>query len=195
MEQNNVENCVLSDIASIVMGQSPPGDTYNDQQYGTLFYQGRAEFGSFFPTPKLYTTSPKRMAKQGDILMSVRAPVGDINMALDDCCIGRGLAAIRSKEGCQGFLHYLVESLKSEFDVYDGAGTVFGSINKDSLNDLKISIPQRTEIIERSSIIDCIDDVIRTNHLENNVLCKIRDTILSKLMSGEIDISNLDLGN
>ena len=84
----------LSDIANITMGQSPSGSSYNDDGIGTVFFQGRAEFGFRFPTIRLYTTNPKRMAGANDILMSVRAPVGDLNIAHEDCCIGRGLAAI-----------------------------------------------------------------------------------------------------
>ena len=84
----------LSDIAEITMGQSPDGKSYNENGIGTVFYQGRAEFGTRFPTRRLFTTEPKRMAKKFDTLMSVRAPVGDTNIANEDCCIGRGLAAI-----------------------------------------------------------------------------------------------------
>ena len=79
----------LSDIAEITMGQSPDGKSYNENGIGTVFYQGRAEFGTRFPTRRLFTTEPKRMAKKFDTLMSVRAPVGDTNIANEDCCIGR----------------------------------------------------------------------------------------------------------
>ena len=79
------------------MGQSPKGDTYNEEGVGTVFFQGRGEFGFRFPTRHLFTTDPKRMAQSNDVLMSVRAPVGDLNVAYEPCCIGRGLGAIRSK--------------------------------------------------------------------------------------------------
>ena len=81
----------LSDIADITMGQSPSGSSYNEEGEGTIFFQGRAEFGFRFPSIRLYTTEPKRMACANDILMSVRAPVGDLNVAHTNCCIGRGL--------------------------------------------------------------------------------------------------------
>ena len=87
----------LSDIANITMGQSPSGDSYNEQGIGTIFFQGSTDFGWLFPTIRQYTTAPARMAKKGDILLSVRAPVGDMNIANNDCCIGRGLAALNSK--------------------------------------------------------------------------------------------------
>ena len=94
------EGC-LSDIADITMGQSPSGSSYNEDGIGTIFFQGRAEFGFRFPSVRLFTTEPKRMACANDTLMSVRAPVGDLNVAHTDCCIGRGLAAIHSKTNHQ----------------------------------------------------------------------------------------------
>ena len=96
------------------MGQSPKGDTYNEDGVGTVFFQGRGEFGFRFPTRRLFTTDPKRMAQSNDVLMSVRAPVGDLNVAYESCCIGRGLAAIRSKDAHQSFVLYTVFSLREK---------------------------------------------------------------------------------
>ena len=80
------EDGILSDIAIIIMGQSPKGDTYNEDGKGEVFYQGRGEFGNRFPNRRLYTTEPKKMAEVNDVLMSVRAPVGDLNVAYEKCC-------------------------------------------------------------------------------------------------------------
>ncbi len=132
---------ILSDIANITMGQSPRGSSYNEAGDGEVFYQGRAEFGVRFPTRRLYTTEPKRMASKGDVLMSVRAPVGDFNVAIEPCCIGRGLAATQSKNGHSSFLLYTMFALKKQLDIFNGEGTVFGSINKDSLNVMQVIIP------------------------------------------------------
>ena len=118
----------LSDIADITMGQSPNGDSYNEVGTGTVFYQGRGEFSDRFPIRRLYTTEPKRMAKAGDVLLSVRAPVGDINVANEDCCIGRGLAAISAKKGYSSFLLYTLKMNQAQFDQYNGAGTVFPTV-------------------------------------------------------------------
>ena len=126
----------LGDIADITMGQSPSGSSYNEDGNGTIFFQGRAEFSFRFPTVRLYTTEPKRMACANDTLMSVRAPVGDLNVAHTDCCIGRGLAAIHSKNNHQSFVLYTMFSLKKQLDVFNGEGTVFGSINRNSLNEM-----------------------------------------------------------
>ncbi len=93
------------------MGQSPKGETFNENQNAILFFQGRSEFGQRFPKPRLYTTSTKRMAYKNDILFSVRAPVGDINIAIDDCCIGRELCAIKHKKGFQSYALYAVSNV------------------------------------------------------------------------------------
>ena len=136
----------LYEIANVTMGQSPDGKSYNENGYGEVFYQGRAEFGSRYPTRRLYTTEPKRMANAGDILMSVRAPVGDINVALEKCCIGRGLASISSRDNFNSFILYTLMNLKRSFDIYNAEGTVFGAINKDSLNSIEVIIPTKEEI-------------------------------------------------
>ena len=125
----------------VVMGQSPKGDTYNDRGDGTLFYQGRAEFGWRFPSPRLYTTDPKRMANKGDVLMSIRAPVGDLNIALNDCCVGRGLCSLRHDSGSTTYTYYLLKQLQIKFDTFSGEGTVFGSINQKDLKSIQFIAP------------------------------------------------------
>lgn len=183
----------LSDIAEITMGQSPKGDTYNETGEGTVFYQGRAEFGFRFPTQRLFTTEPKRMAQEDDVLMSVRAPVGDINVARENCCIGRGLASIRSKFGYQSFVLYTMYSLREQMDVFNGEGTVFGAINRAALNALPVVIPPKEHIERFESIVSPMDASIRINHEEICRLEAIRDTLLPRLMSGEIDVSDIEI--
>ena len=184
---------VLSDIAIVTMGQSPKGDTYNEDGVGTVFFQGRAEFGFRFPTRRLSTTDPKRMAQANDALMSVRAPVGDMNVAYEDCCIGRGLAAIRSKDGHQSFVLYTMFDLRDELNVYNGEGTVFGSINRDALNSMPISIPPKKVLEKFEAIVAPMDAAIRNNYDEICRLDALRDSLLPRLMSGELDVSELDL--
>lgn len=183
----------LSDIADITMGQSPNGSSYNEDGTGTIFFQGRAEFGFRFPSVRLYTTEPKRMARSNDTLMSVRAPVGDLNVAHMDCCIGRGLAAIHSKSHHQSFVLYTMFSLKKQLDVFNGEGTVFGSINRNSLNDMPIFIPSDDILDEFERIVAPMDLTIRNNYDENCRLQDIRDTLLPRLMSGELDVSDIDI--
>lgn len=183
----------LSDIANITMGQSPSGSSYNEDGIGAIFFQGRAEFGFRFPTIRLYTTEPKRMAYANDILMSVRAPVGDLNVVHNDCCIGRGLAAIHSKTNHQSFVLYTMFSLKKQLDVFNGEGTVFGSINRNSLNDMPILIPDDEQIEKFELIVAPMDAAIRNNYDEICRLQAVRDSLLPRLMSGELDVSNIDL--
>lgn len=184
---------VLSDIATITMGQSPKGDTYNEEANGTVFFQGRAEFRFRFPTQRLYTTDPKRMSQRNDALMSVRAPVGDLNVAYEECCIGRGLAAIHSKDNHQSYVLYTMFALREQLNIFNGEGTVFGSINRDALNSLPIMIPPVSVIDAFEELVAPLDNMIRNNYDEICRLTSIRDSILPKLMSGELDISDIDL--
>ena len=206
----------LGDVADITMGQSPDGKSLNDVGDGITFFQGRAEFGNRYPTKRLSTTEPKRMAKEGDVLLSVRAPVGDLNIALENCCIGRGLAAIRAKtecadqdvarpprpcgkgEGalatsrrCQSFIYCLLRSMKPQFDLYEGAGTIFGSINKDSLHGLSCLVPDEKALQEFEGVVSSFDSLYRERELESRSLADLRDALLPKLMSGEIDVEKV----
>lgn len=183
----------LSDIAEITMGQSPKGDTYNENGIGTVFYQGRAEFGSRFPTRRLFTTEPKRMANEYDVLLSVRAPVGDLNIATEPCCIGRGLGAIHSIDNHQSFVLYTMLAVRKQLDIFNGEGTVFGSINKEALNAISVIIPDKPTLDRFETIVAPIDSAIRTNYEEICRLQNIRDTILPKLMNGKIDVSEVEI--
>ena len=184
---------MLSDIADITMGQSPSGSSYNEDGIGTIFFQGRAEFGDRFPTVRLFTTEPKRMACTNDTLMSVRAPVGDLNIAYTDCCIGRGLAAIHSKANFQSFILYTMFFLQKQLDVFNGEGTVFGSINRKALNEMPILIPANEMLIEFENIVAPMDTAIRNNYDEICHLELIRDSLLPQLMSGELDVTEVIL--
>lgn len=188
---SNWGNGTLSDLADITMGQSPSGSSYNEDGIGTIFFQGRAEFGARFPSIRLYTTEPKRMAYANDTLMSVRAPVGDLNVAHTNCCIGRGLAAIHSKTNHQSFVLYTMFSLKKQLDVFNGEGTVFGSINKDSLSAMPIIIPPSAIMDEFESIVAPMDLMIRNNYDEICRLQSIRDGLIPRLLAGEIDITDV----
>ena len=184
---------LLSDIATITMGQSPKGSSYNENGVGAVFFQGRAEFGFRFPIRKLYTTDPKRMAQANDVLMSVRAPVGDINVAYEDCCIGRGLSSIRSKDNHQSYVLYTMFNLRKQIDIFNGEGTVFGAINRDALNSMPISFPPLKVIDHFEALVSPMDAAILNNYKESVRLQTIRDSMLPMLMSGEIDVSNIAL--
>ena len=182
-ELSTIGNCY-----DVVMGQSPKGETYNENKQGMLFYQGRAEFGWRFPTPRLFTTDPKRIAEQNSILMSVRAPVGDINIALEKCCIGRGLAALQHKSKSLSFGLYQIQSIKPELDLFNGEGTVFGSINQANLKNIQIINPDEKFIQLFEKYLSSYDSKIMNNEIENNALKEIRDLLLPRLLSGEIQL-------
>lgn len=181
------ELSTIGDCYDVVMGQSPKGETYNENKQGMLFYQGRAEFGWRFPTPRLFTTDPKRIAEQNSILMSVRAPVGDINIALEKCCIGRGLAALQHKSKSLSFGLYQIQSIKSELDLFNGEGTVFGSINQANLKNIQIINPDEKFIQLFEKYLSSCDSKIMNNEIENNTLKEIRDLLLPRLLSGKIE--------
>ena len=188
---NDWREGALSEIATITMGQSPDGSSYNEDGIGTIFYQGRAEFDSRFPTRRLFTTQPKRMAAKGDVLMSVRAPVGDLNVAHESCCIGRGLAGIQSNNGSQSFLLYTMFALKQHLNVFNGEGTVFGSINKNDMASLPVLIPSGNVLRQFEELVSPMDATIEANYAESCNLQSARESLLPRLMSGELSVADL----
>ena len=132
----------LGTVAEVIAGQSPPGKSYNDAGVGIPFYQGKTEFDEMYiGEPTKWTTEPKRFAEDGDILMSVRAPVGPVNFATQEICIGRGLAAIRPIEDHLGraYTFYVLRSLESE--ITGNTGAAFASINKEDIKNIQIPLP------------------------------------------------------
>lgn len=178
----------LSQIANITMGQSPAGSSYNEEGTGTIFYQGSTDFGWLFPSTRQYTTAPSRMAKKGDILLSVRAPVGDMNIANTDCCIGRGLAALNSKTGSDGFLFYVMKYFKQIFDRRNSEGTTFGSITKNDLHSLTLACPTADLLEKYDEVVTNYNKMIFERSLENRELVNLRDWLLPMLMNGQVTV-------
>jgi len=178
----------LSEIANITMGQSPDGESYNKDGRGTIFFQGSTDFGWLFPTVRQFTTAPTRMAKKGDILLSVRAPVGDINIANNDCCIGRGLAALNSKVGYDGFLFYVMKYFKQVFDRRNSEGTTFGSITKNDLHSLELAYPDDALLQRYDGVVANYNKMIFKRSLENQQLIELRDWLLPMLMNGQVTV-------
>ena len=179
----------LCEIANITMGQSPPGESYNEEGIGSVFYQGCTDFGNRFPTIRKFTSEPTRFARKNDILLSVRAPVGTTNFAKEDCCIGRGLAALNSKDNCMPYLYGVITNLKQIFDRRNTDGTTFGAITKDDLFSIKVISP-------RSEVLKKFDDLIspmffkqNNNEFQNIELTAIRDWLLPMLMNGQVRVS------
>ena len=181
---------ILSDIASITMGQSPSGSSYNEIGEGCLFYQGSTDFGKIFPFPRIYTTQPSRMATVMDTLLSVRAPVGTLNIAFEDCCIGRGLAAIHGVQNNNSYVRYLLKNSYWYFDNINNCGTTFGSLTKDNLYELPIYMPDSilVQIFEEQA--NLLEKQIYNNELQNRMLICLRDWLLPMLMNGQATIDD-----
>lgn len=136
---------LLADVAQIIMGQSPPSSTYNTVGEGLPFYQGKTDFGDMYPTPRVYCTEPSRIAEAGDILISVRAPVGPTNLSRERSCIGRGISAIRvGKNLDRDFLLYFLRFYEPEL-AKAGTGSTFTAISREDLETIKIPLPPLTE--------------------------------------------------
>ena len=173
-----------------LMGQSPSGESFNEENIGIPMYQGNTDFGFRFPNNRVFTTEPKRFAEKFDTLISVRAPVGAQNMADEKCCIGRGVAAFRYKEekSFYSYTYYKMMSLMEEIKQFNESGTVFGSISKSDIENLSIIIPDAESIICFQRNVKPIDDKIYNNQTQINTLSNLRNTLLPKLMNGEIEL-------
>jgi type I restriction enzyme S subunit len=182
----------LNDCCEITMGQSPPGDTYNEDGEGLPFYQGKTDFGFRFPGRRVYCLSPTRQASIGATLISVRAPVGSANIAREVCSIGRGIAALKSRQSADSFIYYLIGTLQGIFESYNSEGTVFGAINGKDLASIQLVVPSTEAIAAFNSQCLPMDDSIQSNTLETEHLTTIRDTLLPKLISGEIRIPDAE---
>ncbi|MEY8491509.1 restriction endonuclease subunit S [Lachnospiraceae bacterium 29-91] len=174
----------LKDIAFITMGTSPKGDSINTNGDGIVFYQGKADFGNRFPITRTYTEAPIRYAAENDILLSVRAPVGTLNIANERCCIGRGLAAIHSK--CASFIFYLMLANQYKFDIYNNGGTTFGAITKEDLFGMRIVVPKEDIIDQFEKKVNCMDRKIFKGDRENQELISLREFLLPLLMNGQV---------
>ena len=183
------EGCVLDEF-DLTMGLSPPGDSYNEVFDGMPMFQGNADFGFRFPSNRVYTTDSKRVAEKFDTLISVRAPVGEQNMALEKCCIGRGVAALRYKnnKNYYTYTYFKFKSLMQEMRKFNETGTIFGSINKTDFENFKITVPSTDMVRKFQDQVKDIDDKVILNCTKINTLIKLRDTLLPKFMSGKLHI-------
>ena len=178
----------LEKIANITMGQSPKGTSYNEVGEGMLFFQGSTDFGWRFPVARQYTTEPSRIAEEDDILLSVRAPVGTLNIADTRCCIGRGLAAINSKVGANSYIFNVMQDFKKLFDKMNSVGTTFGSITKDDLYSLQLVYPPNELLMRFDQSVKSFDREIKNRSRQNQELSQLRDWLLPMLMNGQVKV-------
>jgi len=188
--QDDWEEGVLPDEFDFTMGLSPPGNSYNEDGIGIPMFQGNADFEFRFPKNRVYSTDPKRFAEKYDTLISVRAPVGAQNMAKEKCCIGRGVAAFRYKRNnaYYSYTYFKMKSLMDEIKQFNDEGTVFGSIGKGDFQSFEIILPPDSIVDKYQTEVKPLDDKVITNCIQIRTLEKLRDTLLPKLMSGEVRV-------
>lgn len=182
----------LDQIAKFVMGQSPKSEFYNRNGEGLPFHQGVGTFGKRFPTNEVYCSVTGREAKAGDVLFSVRAPVGRLNIALEHMVIGRGLAAVRHHRGCQSYLYYLLSTAFSNEDII-GNGAIFNAVGKDELLSFKVLSPPSELVDAFEKRVKPIDEQIAVLIRQNEVLEKTKNQLLPRLISGKLSVENLDI--
>ena len=177
----------LKDAARLTMGQSPKSEFYNTTGDGLPFHQGVTNYGERFPVHKTFCTVQNRLAEPGDILFSVRAPVGRINVADERLIVGRGLAAIRHNHDWQSFMLY---GLKHQFAEEDsiGDGTIFTAVTKKDMEGIRIVEPTEAVGIGYERLASAIDQQIGLNDRESRTLAETRDALLPKLLSGDIRV-------
>ena len=178
----------LENLARLIMGQSPTGTSYNEKGEGLPFYQGSTDFSFRFPKKRIYCTAPTRIAEKGDILISVRAPVGDLNVATEKTCIGRGLAALHPINSMYSFLYYSLLNAKKRLSVFNTEGTVFGSINRKDLSSLLLLNPSKEMMQAFNTLVLPFDIKIESNHKQIQTLTEMRDALLPRLISGKIRV-------
>ena len=173
------------DIMKIVMGQSPPSTSYNCEQRGLPFYQGVTDFGALYPSPSVWCTDPRKTTKRS-ILFSVRAPVGEINITKEKCCLGRGVAALEPKGNDLLYCYYLVKYYKRRFLVYS-QGTTYDSINRDQI--ASTHLPYTKNIREQqkiASILSTFDSSLEAQSLYIKNLSHLKMGLMNELFTGKI---------
>lgn len=176
----------LGDVVTIIMGQSPSSDTYNDKE-GLPFFQGNADFGKEHPTVRVFCNSPIRIAEPNDILISVRAPIGAINIADRQCCIGRGLAAIRGANSVSNrFLYFFLTASKNTL-ISQGTGSTFKSIGKDALKNLQMPVFNLNEQERIVSELDLLAGIIDKQKQQLKELDTLAQSIFYDMFGNPVD--------
>ncbi|MBP7796389.1 MAG: restriction endonuclease subunit S [Elusimicrobiales bacterium] len=170
-----------SRVSEIIMGQSPDSSTYNTEKIGLPFYQGKVDFGLKYPIPSKWCSSPIRLAKKGDILLSVRAPVGDVNLATEECCIGRGITALRAGDGSfNEFLFYFMLHSKVRLNAL-GTGAIFKAINKETLLSFPVIIPPKSEQEKIAGVLTKIQKAVENQEKLVKNLKELKSATMAKL--------------
>mgnify|MGYP000119282894 CR=1 FL=1 len=180
----------LDEFCLINMGQSPDSSTYNEAKNGLPFFQGNADFGELYPMVRMWCTEPTKIAQKEDILISVRAPIGALNVANCKCCIGRGLAALRVNEDkcVQKYLWYALSNKVDELNS-KGTGSTFKAINKKILAETEIPLPPLAEQRKIAAVLDKVSDLIAKRRQQ---LTKLDELVKARFMEmfGKLEFNN-----
>ena len=182
----------LGECCELIMGQSPKSSFYNEMGEGLPFHQGVTNFGDRFPTDRVYCTVADRIAEANDIMLSVRAPVGRINIALHRLVLGRGVSAVRARDGHQNFLFHQLKEVFSEEDLM-GNGAIFKAVTKSDLTEIQLLHPALSMVEEFDGMVHSVDLQIKVLTSKNKSLRRTREMLLPRLISGEVDVSELDI--
>jgi len=172
----------LDDVAKIIMGQSPSSETYNTERNGLPFFQGKADFGNHYTKTRYWCSEPTKIAPANSILFSVRAPVGDINITQQKCCIGRGLSAIIGNSIIQPFLYQNLQYAKSQFQLIS-QGSTFEAVNGSDLKEFRILTPPLPEQKKIAAILTSVDEVIEKTEAQINKLQDLKKAMMQTLLT------------
>ncbi|MBI2638665.1 restriction endonuclease subunit S [Candidatus Peregrinibacteria bacterium] len=174
----------LGEIADLIMGQSPTSNHYNLNREGLPFHQGVADFGSKYPIDRVYSTAGNKYARKDDLLFSVRAPVGRMNIATKEIILGRGLSAIRHKNRKQSFLFLMFNQKFTAKDMI-GNGAIYKSVNKAELENLKFVVPTKEIAEDFEAIVSLYFHDMERLTMENMILSNMRDLLIPQLVTGK----------
>nr|WP_253197572.1 restriction endonuclease subunit S [Clostridium algidicarnis] len=177
----------LIDVSDIIMGQSPNSHTYNDLKNGIPFFQGKTEFGTMYPVVRKWCTEPIKISEPFDILISVRAPVGEVNINKYTACIGRGLSAIRATKSNYKFIYYYMQSVKEKLNS-SAQGSTFTAINSADLKGINVALPHLQEQTQIANILSSVDTEIEEYQNKKTKLEELKKGLMQQLLTGKVRV-------
>ena len=187
------EFCDFKELGSIIMGQSPKGESYNFDNIGIPLINGAADYQNGYLKPQKYTSMPTKVCKKGDLIFCIRATIGLLVVSNEEYCLGRGVAGIiNTYDYYKEYVYHLINNSINEFKRM-ATGSVIVGISRDDIGNMKVSVPSEEQIIKFHTVQKPIFDKIENIREENETLVQLRDTLLPKLMNGEIDLDNIEI--
>ena len=187
------EFCDFKELGSIIMGQSPKGESYNFDNIGIPLINGAADYQNGYLKPQKYTSMPTKVCKKGDLIFCIRATIGLLVVSNEEYCLGRGVAGIiNTYDYYKEYVYHLINNSINEFKKM-ATGSVIVGISRDNIGNMKVSVPSEEQIIKFHTVQKPLFDKIENIREENKTLVQLRDTLLPKLMSGEVDLENIEI--